>query len=281
MNRLDRKRQIQILNILVEGGSMRSASRLVDVSINTVTKLLIQAGRACTSYQDTHLRNLTCKNIQCDEIWSFCYSKSANVPDDKQGQFGYGDLWTWTSLCADCKLVPSWLVLDRSAAAAKEFMMDLSGRLKNRVQLTTDGHKAYLQAVEGAFGSDIDYAMLRKLYGGSPSEGEKRYSPAPFVGTEVKSVMGEPNPRRISTSFVERQNLTMRMSMRRFTRLTNGFSKKAENHTHALALYFMYYNFIRVHKSLRVTPAMEAGVSRHVWGLEEVIDLIDRQQQLL
>lgn len=219
------------------------------------------------------IRNLTCKRIQCDEIWSFCYSKQKNVPDDKRGQFGYGDVWTWTAIDADTKLIPSWLVADRSSKAAIEFINDLAGRLSNKIQLTTDGHRVYLEAVESAFGSEVDYAMLVKLYGAS-AESEKRYSPSECIGIEKSIISGKPDSKHISTSYVERQNLTMRMSMRRFTRLTNGFSKKVENHVHALSLYFMYYNFCRIHQTLRVTPAMKAGVTDHLWDIVDIIGLL-------
>lgn len=274
MNRLPISKQVQILQMLCEGASMRSISRIVDVSINTVTKLLVNAGVTCASYQDKAFRNLSCKHIQCDEIWSFCYSKEKNVPQDKQSTFGYGDVWTWTAIDADTKLIPSWLVSDRTACAATEFIKDLAGRLSNRIQLTTDGHRAYLEAVESAFGSEIDYAMLVKLYGKSPETPETRYSPAKCAGALKVPVTGRPDRKQISTSYVERQNLTMRMSMRRFTRLTNGFSKKVENHVHALSLYFMHYNFCRIHKTLRVTPAMKAGVTDHVWEIKDIIDLL-------
>jgi IS1 family transposase len=254
---------------------MRSISRIVDVSINTVTKLLVDAGNACSEYQDQAFRNLTCSRIQCDEIWSFSYCKEKNVPEDKRGQFGYGDVYTWTSICADSKLVPSWYVGRRDYQSAKLFIDDLAGRLTHRVQLTTDGHKAYLQAIEDSFGSEIDYAQLIKLYG-NDVESEKRYSPAECTGTIKEIVQGNPDPAHISTSYVERQNLTMRMSMRRFTRLTNGFTKKVENHCHALALYFMFYNFVRIHKTLRVTPAIEAGVTNHLWEIEDILGLLTK-----
>lgn len=260
--------------MLCEGASMRSISRIADVSINTVTKLLVDAGTACAEYQDKTLRNLPCKRLQCDEIWAFCYAKEKNVPEDKKGRFGYGDVWTWTALDADTKLIVSWLVADRGASAAMEFMSDLSERLQSKIQLTTDGHRVYLNAVENAFGGEIDYATLIKLYGNDP-DGEKRYSPARCVGITRAIICGNPDRDHISTSYVERQNLTMRMNMRRFTRLTNGFSKKVENHAHALALYFMAYNFVRIHKSLRVTPAMAAGVTEKLWSMEDVISLID------
>ena len=253
---------------------MRSISRIADVSINTVTKLLVDAGTACARYQDQAFRNLTCQRIQCDEIWSFSYAKEKNVPEDKKGTFGYGDIYTWTAICADSKLVPSWFVGRRDHQSAKYFIEDLATRLANRVQLTTDGHKAYLQAVEDAFGKDIDYAQLVKLYGGTDKESEIRYSPAECTGEIKVKIQGNPDPKHISTSYVERQNLSMRMSMRRFTRLTNGFTKKIENHIHALSLYFMFYNFVRIHKTLRVTPAMAAGVTDHVWDIEDILSLV-------
>jgi IS1 family transposase len=274
MNRLDKMKQAQVIAALVEGNSIRSTVRMTGVAKNTIVKLLADVGKACAEYQDKTFHNLTCKHIQCDEIWSFCYSKEKNVPEDKKGRFGYGDIWTWTAIDADTKLIPSWLVSDRTACAATEFIKDLAGRLSNRIQLTTDGHRAYLEAVESAFGNDIDYAMLVKLYGASP-EAEKRYSPAKCAGALKVPVTGRPDRKQISTSYVERQNLTMRMSMRRFTRLTNGFSKKVENHVHALSLYFMYYNFCRIHQTLRVTPAMKAGVTDHLWEIKEIIGLLN------
>lgn len=273
MNRLSIEDRTRIIGMLVEGNSLRATSRLADVSINTVTKLLVDVGSACAKYQDRALRNLRCKRIQCDEIWAFVYAKEKNVPEEKRGHFGYGDVWTWTAIDADTKLVPSFMVGDRDGYAAKIFMDDLASRLANRVQLTTDGHRAYLEAVEGAFGSEIDYAMLSKIY--ESSQEETRYSPARCVGCEVKTISGNPDAEHISTSTVERQNLTMRMSIRRFTRLTNAFSKKVENHYYQVALHFMHYNFCRVHKSLRVTPAMEAGISDHVWSIEEIVRLLD------
>ena len=272
MNRLPIESRALILSLLVEGNSLRSVSRLCDVSINTVTKLLVDLGKACASYQNAHLNNLPCKRIQCDEIWAFCYAKQKNVPIEKQGEFGYGDVWTWTAICADTKIVPSFFVGLRDAACAYHFMRDLAGRLKTRVQITTDGHKAYLNAVEDVFGSGVDYAQLVKLYGAAPAN-DTRYSPAQCIGAVVSEVSGDPDPKHISTSYVERQNLTMRMCMRRFTRLTNGFSKKIDNHVHAVAIHFMYYNFARIHKTLRITPAMAAGVSDHVWTLEEIAAL--------
>jgi hypothetical protein len=274
MNRLSTEKRAQIVSALVEGNSLRATTRMAEVSINSVSKLLVDLGTACARYQDETLRNLPCKRIQCDEIWSFCYAKTKNVPEDKRGVFGFGDVWTWTALCADTKLVPSWLVSSRDGGAAYEFMMDVASRLRHRVQLTTDGHTPYLAAVEGAFGGDIDYAMLQKIYGSDP-DGEKRYSPAQCLGCKVDVVSGDPEPHHINTSYVERQNLTMRMHMRRFTRLTNGFSKKVKTHAHAVALHYMNYNFAKVHKTLRVTPAMEAGVSDHVWSIGEIVGLLE------
>jgi IS1 family transposase len=273
MNTLNIERQPAVIAALVEGNSIRSTVRMTGAAKDTVLKLLARIGQACAEYQDKTLRNLTCKRIQCDEIWQFCYAKDKNVPEDKKGIFGYGDVWTWVAIDADTKLIASFTLGSRGAQTAKRFMDDLASRLANRVQLTTDGHRVYLQAVEDAFGNDIDYAMLVKLYGNS-AEPEKRYSPAECIGAIASTVTGNPDARFISTSYVERQNLTMRMSMRRFTRLTNGFSKKVENHQHALALYFMYYNFCRVHQTLRVTPAMEAGISDHVWELSDVANLL-------
>lgn len=275
MNKLSTKQRAQILHMLVEGNSLRSTARMADVSRNTVDKLLRDAGTACLKFQDETLRNLTCKRIQCDEIWSFVGMKEKNVPDNLKDAFGYGDVYTWTALDADTKLIPCWHVGSRGAESAREFISDLADRVNNRVQLTTDGHRAYVEAVEEVFGADIDYAMLVKLYGKvGGKEDERRYSPAEFSGTQVSVVTGNPDANHISTSYVERQNLTMRTNIRRFTRLTNAFSKKVENHMHAISLHFMYYNFCRIHKSLKVTPAMEAGISDHVWSLEEVIGLI-------
>src|SRR2546426_6471293 len=276
MNRLPISRRAQILGLLAEGTSLRATGRLADVSINTVTKLLLDVGAACERYQDRTLRNLKCRRIQCDEIWSFVYAKAKNLPEKYAGAFGYGDIWTWTALDADSKLVPAWAVGRRDGFIAAAFISDLADRLATRVQLTTDGHKVYLEAVEGAFGNAIDYAMLIKTYEGDSGKhtpAERRYSPAICTGEFKQRITGDPDPANISTSFVERQNLTMRMSMRRFTRLTNGFSKKVDNHKAAIALHFMHYNFARIHKTLRVTPAMEAGVSDHVWSLAEIAGL--------
>jgi IS1 family transposase len=277
MNRLSIEKRAALLGMLVEGNSLRATSRLGDVSINTVTKLLVDLGAACSAYHDEHVRNLRLRYIQCDEIWAFCYAKDKNVPADKRGIFGYGDVWTWVAIDADTKLVPSFMVGTRGAQTAKAFMDDLAGRLSNRVQLTTDGHRVYLQAVENAFGSEIDYAMLVKLYG-KDAEAETHYSPAECIGCREIGITGRPDPRHVSTSFVERQNLTMRMNMRRFTRLTNAFSKKVENHVAMVATHFMHYNFCRIHQTLRVSPAMEAGIANHVWSLEEAVSLLDRTE---
>ncbi len=274
MNRLNVQRQAQVIRCLVEGNSIRSTVRMTGVAKNTVVKLLADLGQACLEYQDKALRDLTCRRIQCDEVWSFVYAKEKNVPDEHKGEFGYGDVWTWTAIDADSKLVLSWLVGTRDYECAKVFIEDVASRLANRVQLTTDGHKAYLQAVEGVFGADVDYAMLVKLYGAEP-EAEKRYSPAACIGAEKRTIMGSPDPKHVSTSYSERQNLTMRMSMRRFTRLTNAFSKKVENLECAIALHFMYYNFARVHQTLKMTPAMAAGLEDHAWSVEEIAGLLN------
>jgi len=257
---------------------MRSISRVADVSINTVSALLVDAGRACAAHHDETVRGVRSKRIQADEIWSFCYAKAKNVPTAKAAPEDAGDVWTWTALDADTKLIVSYFVGGRDAGYANEFMLDVAGRLANRVQLTTDGLKAYLDAVEDAFGADIDYAMLVKLYGNTPGPAG-RYSPAECTGAIRTRVEGKPADKHVSTSYVERQNLTMRMSMRRFTRLTNAFSKKAENHMHALALYFTFYNFVRMHKTLRCSPAMAAGLSKTLWSMEDVVALIDARAE--
>ena len=275
MNRLTLEKRTQIIGLLVEGNSLRATSRLADVSINTVTKLLVDVGAACQEYHDKHVQGIKSKRVQCDEIWSFVYGKDKNLPNNLRGRFGVGSIWTWVALDADSKLAISWLVGNRDAAYAHTFMQDVAARLNNRVQLTTDGLKAYLEAVEGAFGNEIDYAQLVKLYGPS-IEGEHRYSPAECTGAQKEKVAGNPKVKYISTSFVERQNLTMRMNMRRFTRLTNGFSKKVENHAHAVALHFMYYNFVRIHKALRVSPAMQAGITKKLWSVEDIAHLLEK-----
>jgi IS1 family transposase len=238
-------------------------------------KLVAAIGEACRAFQDQAFRNLNCRRLQLDEIWQFCYAKAKNVPEEKRDQFGYGDVWTWIAIDADTKLVPCWLVGKRDSECAIEFVNDLARRLRHRVQITSDGHRPYIVAIENAFGSEVDYAMLIKIYGKSPLEADTRYSPPMCLGTETKIMSGDPDMNHVSTSYVERQNLTMRMGMRRFTRLTNGFSKKLANHAAAIALHYMHYNFCRIHKTLRVTPAMEAGISDHVWTIEEVGALLD------
>lgn len=278
MNQLPTNKRAAVIASLVEGNSIRATVRMTGVAKNTVVKLLAEIGRACEEYQNQALRNLPCKRVQCDEIWSFCYAKQKNVPADKQGQFGYGDVWTWTALCADTKLICTWKIGTRGATTAYALMHDLASRLSNRIQLTTDGHRAYADAVDSAFGSEIDYAMLVKLYG-NDRESESRYSPAECIGCRRAALSGNPNPKHISTSYVERQNLTMRMQMRRFTRLTNAFSKKIENLGHAVALHFMYYNFCGIHQTLRVTPAMEAGISDHAWTIEEIVSLLEEREK--
>jgi IS1 family transposase len=274
MNRLPLDHRARIIGMLVEGNSLRATSRMADVSINTVTKLLVDVGEACERYQDSALRDLKCKRIQCDEIWSFVYAKAKNVPEKMRGAWGVGDVWTWVAMDADSKLVPSWGVGRRDAFTGHAFIRDLASRLAHRVQVTTDGHKVYLEAIEGAFAANVDYAMLVKMYeGDSGKAAETRYSPAHCTGARTQKITGDPDPDYISTSYIERQNLTMRMGMRRFTRLTNGFSKKVENLKAHLALHYMHYNFGRIHKTLRVTPAMEAGKADHVWSLEEIAGL--------
>lgn len=278
MNRLNSERRAAVVRCLVEGNSIRSTVRITGVAKNTIVKLLVEVGTTCNDYQDASLRNLFCKRIRCDEIWSFVGCKEKNVPEEKRGTFGVGDVWTWTALDADTKLILSWLVGPRDGETARDFLQDVADRLAIRVQLTTDGNRSYLDAVEGAFGADIDYAMLVKTYG-QPIEGEKRYSPAVCTGCHQTPITGRPNAADISTWFVERQNLTMRMSMRRFTRLTNAFSKKVENHAAAVALHFMHYNFGRPHKTLSkpypTTPAMAAGVTDHVWSVDEIVNLLN------
>ena len=273
MNQLDSAKRAQVVSCLVEGNSIRATVRMTGVAKNTVVKLLCDLGRACSDYQDKTFVNLKCKRLQCDEIWSFVGAKESNCTGEMKAR-GNGDAWTWTAICADSKLIPCWFVGPRHAGSGYHFMHDLKSRLAHRVQLTTDGHKAYLNAIGRAFGSEIDYAMLQKIYGNAPATWQTRYSPAVCMGARKAVISGNPDYNHVSTSYAERQNLTMRMSMRRFTRLTNGFSKKLENHEHALALYFMYYNFCRIHQTLRVTPAMEAGVSNHVWSVEEILALL-------
>lgn len=274
MNKLNLEKRAQMVALLVEGNSLRATSRITGVAYNTVLKFAADAGRAAAIYQDKILRDLPCKRIQVDEIWAFCYAKDKNVPKHLQGKEGVGSVWTWTAICADSKLGVSWLVGSRDSTDATHFISDLESRLSNRVQLTSDGHSPYLEAVESAFGNGVDYSMLIKTYGPAPEE-EKRYSPPVCVGADKRPVTGSPDPKHISTSYVERQNLTMRMSMRRFTRLTNAFSKKIENHAHSVALHFLWYNFGRIHKTLRVTPAMEAGVTDSVWDYQDVVKVLD------
>lgn len=277
MNKLDIKTRITILNLLVEGSSMRSISRITGVSINTVTKLLEDAGKACAAYHDATVCNVKAAQIQCDEIWSFVYAKDKNVAEAKAVPNGAGDVWTWTAIDRDSKMILAFEVGDRSAETAREFMFNLADRLASRVQLTTDGHGAYLKAVGDAFAADIDYAILVKLYGeptGAKGH-ERKYSPAECTGARKEPIFGKPDPAMISTSHVERQNLTMRMGMRRFTRLTNGFSKKLENHLHMLSLYFVHYNFVRMHKTLKMTPAMAAGVTNTLHDMQWLVGIID------
>lgn len=277
MNKLPLQKRVQIVNLLVEGMSMRATSRIADVSIVTVTQLLIKVGKACQEFHDNTVCGLKCKKVQCDEIWSFVYAKEKTVPDEFKGH-GMGDAWTWVGIDADTKLVVSWYVGGRDAENAYVFMKDLKSRIKNRIQLTTDGLKAYLVGVPDAFGSKIDYAQLIKIYGGEVDEvssSERKYSPGKVTGIEKKRILGKPDADFVSTSYVERQNLTMRMHMRRFTRLTNAFSKKIENHCYAIALHFVYYNFVKIHTTLRVTPAMEAGLTKNLMSIEDIVKLTD------
>lgn len=274
MNKLDTEKRSQVVAALVEGCSIRSTVRMTGASKNTIAKLLVELGAACAEYMDKTLVNLNSKRIQCDEIWQFVGAKDKNVPPAKRDQFGIGDVWTWVAIDADSKLICSWLVGKRDPGSATAFIQDLAGRLANRVQLTSDGLKVYLNAVADGFGGDIDYAMLVKVYGNDP-EAEKRYSPAVCTACDKQPKIGDPNPKHISTSYIERQNLTMRMGMRRFTRLTNAFSKKLENHIAAIAIHCMHYNFVRIHQSLRVTPAMAAGVTDRLWSIQDLIALLD------
>ena len=274
MNKLPANKRAQILTMMVEGVSIRAISRMTGASKNTIVKLLADAGQACAEYQDKNLRGLTCKHLQVDEIWSFVYAKDKNVPESKTG--AAGSVWTWTAIDADTKLIPSFYLGGRDAYAANVFIRDLADRLAHRVQLTSDGHKPYLDAVERAFGSEIDYAMLVKHYGPAPEQtAARRYSPAECVGTTVGTVTGNPDKKHISTSYAERANLSMRMGIRRFTRLTNAFSKKVENHFYALAIYFMHYNYVRIHQTLRMTPAMAAGVSKVLWSMDDVVAVVE------
>jgi hypothetical protein len=284
VNRLSTDKRARIVFCLCEGMNIRATVRITGAAKNTIIKLLVELGQACAEYQDTALVNLPCTNLQCDEIWSFCYAKQKNVPYEHQGEFGYGDVWTWTAICADTKLVPTWLVGERGGVDAEVFMRDLASRLTERVQLTSDGHRAYLSAVESAFGADIDYAMLHKIYAAHGGQNdERRYSPGVCAGIDIRVVQGEPDLDKASTSYTERQKPSMRMGMRRFTRLSNGFSKKVENLAHAVSLHYMYYNFGRPYQTLtkdnggrKTTPAMAAGVENRVWTHRDIAALLDR-----
>jgi IS1 family transposase len=275
MNKLDHAERARILHLLCEGNSIRATTRLTGASKKAVSKLMVDAGRAAAWYQDRVFRNLTCKRVQVDEIWAFVYAKQKNVSTAKAAPDGAGDVWTWTAIDAETKLIPSWFVGGRDAECASWFMSDLASRLANRVQLTSDGHKAYLEAVEGAFGADVDYAMLVKLYGASPDSTKGRYSPAECTGAIKTPIEGQPDPKHISTSYSERSNLTVRMHTRRFARLTNAFSKKLENHAHSVALFAMYYNFVKLHRTLRTTPAMAAGITSRLWEIGDVVDVLE------
>lgn len=276
MNCLSTDQRVKILQLIVEGTSMRSIGRVLDVSPNTVDKLLREAGQACIAIHDAHVRKVHAQRVQCDEIWSFCYAKQKNVAKAKAAPPDAGDVWTWTAIDPQTKLMIAWLVGDRSATSAGILIDNLKSRLAHRVQLTTDGHAAYLQAVEDAFGIDVDFAQLVKIYGDAPStKGEARYSPAQIVTARPTRIAGAPDPAHISTSMVERHNLTIRMSLRRFTRLTNAFSKKLENHVNALAVDIVHYNFIRIHKTLRISPAMAAGLTDQLWDWEDIVKIMD------
>jgi IS1 family transposase len=277
MNKLSTEKRSQIVSAMVEGNSLRSISRMTGVSLVTILKLLADLGNVCAESHHALIRNVHAARVEVDEIWNYCYAKAKNVPEEKKGT-GAGDVWTWVAIDADTKLIISYLVGGRDALRAWQFMQDLASRVSRRIQLTSDGLRLYIEAVEGAFGFGVDYAQLVKVYGASGDTPEARYSPATCIGCEMKAVIGNPDPEHISTSFVERQNLTMRMSMRRFTRLTNAFSKKLENLRHAVAIHYMHYNFCRVHKTLRVTPAMEAGLAHHIWSIEELIALLEEKE---
>lgn len=275
MNRLDADRRAQVVRCLVEGNSIRSTVRITGVAKNTVAKLLVELGTACTKFMDEAMRNLPCQRLQCDEIWSFVYAKEKNVTAEIAEKHVAGSVWTWTAIDADSKLIPSWFIGKRDAGCATEFMQDLASRLANRVQITTDGLKVYLNAILDAFSGEIDYSILHKVYGQEPAN-EARYSPARCIGCEKKTVLGNPDEKHISTSYVERANLSMRMSMRRFTRLTNAFSKKLDNHAASVAIYFTWYNFGRVHQTLKMTPAMKAGIANHAWTVSEMVELLSK-----
>lgn len=273
MNKLPMAKRVAVISALVEGCSVRSTVRLTGVAKGTILRLLADVGAACAKYQDEAIRNVAARRVQVDEIWSFVGAKQKNVTPEMRAERFAGDVWTYVAIEAQSKLVLSWMLGTRDAGCATEFLQDVAGRLSGRIQLTTDGHKMYLSAVEDAFGGDIDYSMLIKLYGSA--DAEKRYSPAVCIGCIPQDVTGNPDPRHVSTSYVERQNLTMRMNIRRFTRLTNAFSKKVENHGHSVALFYMHYNFARVHQTLRVTPAMEAGLANRVWSIQDIVQLAD------
>jgi IS1 family transposase len=277
MNRLTTEKRAQIIGCLVEGNSIRATVRMTGAAKNTITKLLVDLGEACAEYQDGVLVDLPCKVVEADEIWAYCYAKQKNVPEQFKGTPGYGDVWTFTAICADTKLAPSWLVGERTSDDAEVFLSDLASRMANRIQLSTDGHRIYEATVGPAFGHQVDWAQIQKTYASAGETG--KYSPPVCIGTKTRPLKGDPDPDRISTSYVERQNLTMRMGMRRFTRLTNGFSRKVENLAHSVSLHFLHYNFARPHATLKEryprTPAMAAGVADHIWSLEEIAALLD------
>lgn len=280
MNQMDTKRRAAVIAALVEGVGIRATCRMTGASKGAVTKLIEDLGTACAEYHHEHVRNLPCKRLQLDEIWSFCYAKSKNVPANKKGEFGFGDVWTWTAICADTKIIPAWLVGSRDGGCATELAQDLAGRLTGRVQLTSDGLGAYVSAIEDAFGGAVDFAQLQKIYGPSPEGPERRYSPAGFIGARVEVISGDPAPEHVSTSFVERSNLSIRMGLRRYTRLTNAHSKKIDNHIAAFAIYVMHYNYCRPHQTLatkrnnKITPAMACGLAERPWTLEQLVSLL-------
>lgn len=273
MNRMDTKRRAAIVAALVEGVGIRSTCRMTGASKGAVTRLIAELGPACAAYMDQAFHDLPCKYLEVDEIWAFCYAKAKNVPADKRDTFGYGDVWTFTAIDAETKLIPSYMVGARDAGTATEFCQDLAGRMAGRVQITSDGLKVYVSAILDAFGGEVDFAMLQKIYAATPG-GETRYSPAECIGCEKRAISGNPDPKRVSTSYVERANLSMRMGLRRYTRLTNGHSKKLENHCAALAIFFMHYNFARIHSTIRCSPAMAAGVTPHLWSIAEIVELL-------
>ena len=277
MNKLSTDKRCAVVAALVEGNSIRATARMTGVSKPTILKLIADLGPVCADYQDAALNNLGCRRLECDEIWQFVYAKQKNVEKATRAPQEAGDVWTWVAIDAESKLIPTWRIGPRDAGTAHAFMTDLAGRLTHRVQLTTDGLQSYVEAVEDAFGMDIDYAMLIKVYG-ADSESERRYSPVVCQSCTVRPVMGDPDPKRISTSYIERQNLTMRMSMRRYTRLTNGFSKKLENHAAATAIHFMYYNFARIHRTIRMSPAMKAGVTDRLWSIRDIVGLLEEHE---